>query len=170
MVDKIIMEAKGVNGQIELLENKVRIKRKGVMGFLTQGLKGDKDILISQISSIQFKKAGGFTNGYIQFSFLGGQESKAGLLKAGQDENTVMFNVYQKKEFEAIKEAIEKRIDDIHSQATSPSSSSSLSDLEKLAELKDKGIITEEEFQAKKKQILGIKPARDDSGGWKDLI
>ena len=29
-------------------------------------------------------------------------------------------------------------------------------ELEKLAELKDKGIITEEEFQAKKKQILGL--------------
>ena len=31
-----------------------------------------------------------------------------------------------------------------------------LEDLEKLAELKEKGIITEEEFQAKKKQILGL--------------
>jgi membrane protease subunit (stomatin/prohibitin family) len=29
-------------------------------------------------------------------------------------------------------------------------------DLEKLAELKEKGIITEEEFAAKKKQLLGI--------------
>lgn len=28
-------------------------------------------------------------------------------------------------------------------------------ELEKLAELKDKGVITEEEFQAKKKQLLG---------------
>ncbi len=31
-----------------------------------------------------------------------------------------------------------------------------ISDLEKLAELKDKGIITEEEFKAKKKQLLGL--------------
>jgi len=31
-----------------------------------------------------------------------------------------------------------------------------LSELEKLGELKDKGIITEEEFQAKKKQLLGL--------------
>ncbi len=30
------------------------------------------------------------------------------------------------------------------------------SNLEKLAQLKDKGIITEEEFQAKKKQLLGL--------------
>lgn len=34
--------------------------------------------------------------------------------------------------------------------------SSGLDDLEKLASLKDKGIITEEEFAAKKKQLLGI--------------
>lgn len=34
-------------------------------------------------------------------------------------------------------------------------SNSSLADLEKLAELKSKGILSEEEFQAKKKEILG---------------
>lgn len=33
---------------------------------------------------------------------------------------------------------------------------SGIGDLEKLAELRDKGIVTEEEFQAKKKQILGL--------------
>lgn len=34
--------------------------------------------------------------------------------------------------------------------------SGNLADLEKLAELKEKGIITEEEFTQKKKQILGL--------------
>ena len=33
---------------------------------------------------------------------------------------------------------------------------SNIGDLEKLAELRDKGVVTEEEFQAKKKQILGL--------------
>jgi len=33
---------------------------------------------------------------------------------------------------------------------------SEINDLEKLAELKEKGVITEEEFQQKKKQILGL--------------
>lgn len=36
------------------------------------------------------------------------------------------------------------------------SGSQSIEDLEKLAELRDKNIITEEEFQAKKKNILGL--------------
>jgi hypothetical protein len=35
-------------------------------------------------------------------------------------------------------------------------SSSGLNDLQKLAELRDQGILTEEEFTAKKKQLLGI--------------
>jgi len=34
--------------------------------------------------------------------------------------------------------------------------SSSLHELEKLSELKDKGVITEEEFLSKKKQLLGL--------------
>jgi len=92
--------AKGVNGQIELYSNKICIRRKGVLGFLTQGLKGDKNIMISTITSIQFKKAGMLTNGYIQFAFMGGQEAKGGLFQGTQDENTIMFNKKQQSAFE----------------------------------------------------------------------
>lgn len=35
-------------------------------------------------------------------------------------------------------------------------SADSIAQLEKLAELRDKGILTEEEFSAKKKQLLGL--------------
>ncbi|MBV9159182.1 MAG: SHOCT domain-containing protein [Candidatus Kaiserbacteria bacterium] len=34
--------------------------------------------------------------------------------------------------------------------------SSGLDDLEKLSQLRDKGVITDEEFSAKKKQLLGL--------------
>lgn len=39
---------------------------------------------------------------------------------------------------------------------TAPGQQSSVNDLEKLAELKEKGVITQEEFEAKKKQLLGV--------------
>jgi len=147
------LQAKGVNGQIELFANKVRIRRKGVLGFLTQGLKGDKEIMISSITSVQFKKAGMLTNGYIQFAFMGGKEAKGGIFQATQDENTVMFNTKQQPDFERIKEEVEKRIQ----AKTIPSNASSDADeIAKLADLRDKGILTEEEFQQKKKQILGL--------------
>lgn len=152
-MEQILMEVKGHNGQLELLENKIRITRKGVLAFMTQGLKGSKDILIKQISSIQFKKAGMLTNGYIQFAFIGGQEAKGALFQATQDENSIMFTSKQQASFEKIKEAIEKKMDLMEKGEVK---SSNLDELEKLSGLKDKGIITEEEFNAKKKQILGI--------------
>ena len=86
----ILHTAKGVNGEIDLLEDRITIRRKGVLSFMTQGVKGDKDILLSQITAIQFKRAG-LTSGYIQFSFTGGQEAKGGIFQGTKDENTVMF-------------------------------------------------------------------------------
>jgi hypothetical protein len=109
-MDNPIKTAKGVNGQLLLYKNRVRIERKGVLSFLTQGLKGQKDVFIKQISSIQFKPAGLLTNGYIQFAFLGGTENKGGLFNATQDENTIMFNKGQQKVFEEIKEMLNNQL------------------------------------------------------------
>ncbi len=153
MEEKVLMEAKGVNGQLQLLENKIRILRKGLMAFTSHGLKGEKEILIKSISSIQLKKASFLINGYIQFSFIGGQETKGGILDATKDENTIMFNSKQQPDFIKIKEAIEEKM---LSLEKGESKTSDLEQLERLAELKAKGIITEEEFEAKKKQILGL--------------
>jgi len=104
------MEAQGINGKLILGKGFIEIVRKGMMSFLTQGLKGNKKIAIKQISAIQFKPAGLMTNGYIQFSFIGGREDKAGLFMATQDENTIMFKKTQQIDFEKIKEMIEKEI------------------------------------------------------------
>jgi hypothetical protein len=40
--------------------------------------------------------------------------------------------------------------------ASRPTQSSSLDELEKLASLRDRGVVSEEEFQQKKKHILGL--------------
>ena len=153
------MEVKGVNGQIELHNDRVIIKRKGVMSKLTQGLKGEKSILVSRISSVQFKEATSFTNGYIQFGFSGGEESKSGLFDATKDENTVMFRKSQQREFERLRDKIDQLIGSANTPSQTPktkNSTSNLDELEKLSHLKEKGIITEEEFKKKKKQLLGI--------------
>lgn len=149
----IIAEAKGKNGQLELTEKSVCIRRKGVLGFLTQGFKGDKEILISQVSSIQFKRAGAFVNGYIQFAFVGGQEAKGGAWQAASDENTVMFTTGQQPAFERFKGELQKRMDAVRSGGNQ---SSGLDEIEKLASLRDREIISQEEFEAKKRQLLGL--------------
>ncbi|MFC2018249.1 DUF4429 domain-containing protein [Chloroflexota bacterium] len=104
----VVMEAKGVNGQLELLEDRIQIKRKGVMGFITPWLEREKEILISQIEAIQLKEAGLSTSGYIQFALIGGQDSKGEFLPATTEGNKVEFNYRQRKSFEQIKEAIDE--------------------------------------------------------------
>ena len=102
--------ANGVNGQIELYESFVSIKRKGFLSFLTQDLKGDKDIFLKSIGSVQLKDAGHPTNGFFEFTFVGGRESKAGLCRSTPDENTVMSNKSQQWAFEAISQAVYQKL------------------------------------------------------------
>jgi hypothetical protein len=155
------LEAKGVNGQVYFDGNIIRIARKGALAFMTQGLKGDKEINVAQVSAVQFKKAGMITNGYLQFSFLGGQESKSGLFDATKDENTVMFNVSQAGQFQAIKDAVQARTAEIMSArvappAAMPTAPDPLAQIQQLGALRDQGLITPEEFDAKKTQLLGL--------------
>ena len=103
------MEVKGYNGSIEVLDDKIIIKRKGIFSFISHGLKGNKEIYIDKISAIQIKNPGFITNGYIQFSFLGGFENKKGILSAVSDENTVIFTTKQEENFLKLKEIIENK-------------------------------------------------------------
>ena len=73
--------------------------------------------------------------------------------KATTDENTIMFRKSRQADFEEIKSMIEMKMKEQRSKTVGRSGT--IDDLEKLAQLKDKGIISEEEFKAKKKQILG---------------
>lgn len=145
------MKVQGHNGQIELTDTVLRISRKGAIAFMTQGLKGDKEILIGQVSSIQFKSAGTFTNGYIQFAFLGGREAKGGLFQGASDENTVIFTAKQQKDFEKLRDEMMSRI---ASRGQGGAAVSASSEIEKLAELRDRGILTEKEFAAQKRKLL----------------
>jgi hypothetical protein len=55
-----------------------------------------------------------------------------------------------------IKDYIESQMQKLRNPNTSNQSSASLSsELEKLAELKNKGILTDDEFQSAKKRLLG---------------
>lgn len=142
----------GINGQIELYQDKIRIKRKGFISLLQHGAKGDKDIRIESINSIELKMPG-IREGYIQFAFSGGKEAKGGQREAVKDENTVTFgHGRQKQEFLSLRDDIDRLR--TTSRPASRRSSSPLDDLEKLADLRDRGVLTPEEFEAKKRQLL----------------
>jgi len=146
-------EYKGYNGTIILTDTGVVFKR-GLKGFMFGGgmLRGEKTIPYSSIVAVQLKK-GGAMAGYLQLTLKGGSEAKGGLLQATRDENSINFYANRNKKFAEAKQRIEERISQ---QSDTSHVSSGLNDLERLAQLKEKGVITEQEFAAKKKQLLGL--------------
>ena len=151
------MAAIGMGGQIDVDENWVTIRRKGVLAKLGQGLKGEKRILIANITAVQLKMPG-LTNGYIQFTVPGGNESKRGVFDAAKDENSVVFTSRQKDKFWIIRDHIEAVIIARSRPAPipAPAASSSLADeLKKFAELRDSGVLTANEFAQQKARLLG---------------
>lgn len=146
---------KGYNGQILFDGKSIAISRKGAVGFLTQGLKGTKEIPIRAISSIQLKKAGMVANGYIQFA-TGAGESKGGIQAAVKDENSVIFTINSNEEFLELKDLLTQAMHEPSPSGNSAkSTASSAEQLEKLAKLLEQGLLTKAEFMAEKKRILG---------------
>ncbi|MBP3695193.1 MAG: SHOCT domain-containing protein [Thermoguttaceae bacterium] len=139
-----IFELNGVDGQLAVYDDKVIISRKGAFGFILFGGAGNKTIRFSSIRSVQFKAGSIWTNGYIQFGISGGREK----------DNTVILRAGEQSNIGAkIQEYIEKRIEEINSPKPSPSMSAA-DEILKLKQLLDMGIITQEEFDKKKKQLL----------------
>jgi Short C-terminal domain len=148
-----IFEAKGHSGTVVVHPNKVVLKYRR---FLGSG-KGEKEIRIKSITGIQIKKPG-LMSGFIQFAFSGSSEQKGrSVFDAAKDENTIMIaNKSQYEMMLRVKELVEQYQDQAENISTPQAQSSTADELKKLAELKDLGILTEEEFTAKKKQLLGI--------------
>lgn len=136
-------------------ENKIIIKRKGVLSFLNHGSKGDKEIFIKNITAIQLKKPW-LTKGFIQFSLSGETASKGGVFDAVKDENSILIgDSKQYNDFVKAKELIESKINQSSNPTTIIQNTYSVADeLTKLVSLKDLGILTKDEFEIQKQKIL----------------
>lgn len=155
-MSELISVLNGVNGQLELYIDKVIIKRKGVVAKITQGFfKGDKTIYLKQITGIQIKPGGILLNGYIQFTLPGGIENKKGIVDATKDENTVIFTKKYNEEVSIIKTKIEE-YQSLTPTAQQINQLSSADEIRKYKTLFDDGLITEDEFNTKRNQLLNF--------------
>lgn len=138
---------------VKVENGNVTITRKGIQNFLNQGSKGEKSIPIKSLTAIQLKEPR-LTTGFLQFAYSGSNESKGGVVSAVKDENTILFT---KKELDQAKE-LKAMIERLQNESEVPNISqmSAADELKKFKELLDEGIINDEEFLAKKKQLLGI--------------
>lgn len=152
----------------------VLTSRKGVRSYLAGSyFNGEKELYYSDLTSLQFREATRITNGYIQFDFPGSVNTSTNRVGGGNSynsENTFVFNVPIEEtasnldgKLEALNKKGREACDYIRSKMkackiliTQPAVSTPIEDLKKYKDLCDAGVITQEEFEAKKKQLLDI--------------
>jgi len=147
------------SASIIINDDKITIKRKGLLAVNAHGLTGEKTFRINQISAVQLKEAK-MAIGYIQFVLIGSQESKGGLQAAMRDENTVCFDggfntEKTNQEAREIKDYIENYISNMEKNKNVIVSQDDKYDkLAKLKKLLDDSVITQEEFESEKSKLL----------------
>jgi len=143
----------GLGAIVELGHSSITISRHGVASFLTQGIKGEKTIPLQSLTAIQFKDAQKSMSGYIQFSIKGEIASRGGIWDAALDENTVMFTYEQSAMFKELREKVEASMT-ISKPAPIMGVNSFADELTKLADLRDRGVLDESEFQSQKARLV----------------
>lgn len=148
----------GLGETLEVRDDGVVITPTGVLGFANRGLRNNKFIPYSSITAVQFKDAT-LTAGYIQFTVPGGIENIQGLSGTWTDENTVNFTAPYNETFRAIRDYIQARIGTKANVPDPAEISAAAADraaegLTRFADLRDRGVITQEEFEAQKRALL----------------
>lgn len=142
----------GRNGQVELYDNRVEIKREGLKSILFYGslTKGTKTIYLQDITGVEIKTR---IHRWIHPVYsTWGFEKTGGGVSSTNDENTVTFD--GEKEYKiALK--IKERIEKLKSGTSSTPTISVVDEIKKASELVESGILTEEEFKKLKKKLIG---------------
>lgn len=146
----VILKASGWNGSVEVTDRSVIIDRRGFVAAVTHGFASRKEIPFTSITAVQFKDAGMFFNGMIQFTIPGAVE-RQGLLDSTSDENAVIFMVMQQKRFVELRRLLSERIG---ARATPVAPLSAADEIGKLVALRDRGILSADEFEARKRAEL----------------
>ncbi len=158
-MNEVIYAIKGARGRsIKVFEDKVIITVKaGIGSFLTGNVSdGEKTIYYSDVIGVQFKKSG-LQLGYLQLETASAQMNN----KANNffTENSFTFDTTTttNEKMEEVAGYVKQRVEQIKQQKNNPTASlSPAEEIMKFKNLLDTGIISQEEFDTKKKQLLGL--------------
>ena len=95
--DEVIAHAQGLQGELFLFRERIRISRKVTGTYFSYGPGGYKDIPFEDISSIKYQATGMFNNGFIQFDLKG---------QANHDENMLVFTKQEESEFKQFRDKL----------------------------------------------------------------
>lgn len=147
---------------LSVYEDCVSIAPKGFLGFAAKGMAGERKIFYKDITSVQFKPSSKLLSGFIEFYFAGHNTTKqgGGLFAGTTNDNRFTFHNKYLEDMQKINDYIQGKINQPIAVATPiappQNSANNLDELKQLKQLLDAGIITQEDFDAKKKQILGL--------------
>jgi hypothetical protein len=152
--------APGTNGYATFDGHFVSLVRVG-LSRLTIG-KGAKRIAVTSITGVQIKQAGALVNGFIQFTVPGGNERRSAFgqqtVNAAQDENSVVFVKTDEPAFLRLRDVIEAAQLQLARPPSgiSPQTSGTdvIAQLQQLGQLREAGILTDDEFASKKAELL----------------
>tara|TARA_B100001121_G_C18493549_1_gene528508 strand:+ start:96 stop:569 length:474 start_codon:yes stop_codon:yes gene_type:complete len=156
MNKKLLSTASSLGDTINIYEDSIELVQTGLGSKVRKGIKGSKTVPFESITAIQYREGNNLTNGFVQISIKGYQESKKGLLDAAQDENTIMFKKKDNEIFKKIADLIQEKIKEFSSKASNNITSqiSISEEIEKLNNLFKSGAISEEEFTKAKDKLI----------------
>ncbi len=140
---------------IEVSHEAVAITNKGALNRINRGGVGTKTYPMKKITGVQYKEPR-MTAGYFSIIMSGTKDVMAGVLGAVKDENSIMFSQKEAYLLLELKEFIEYKIIHQDDQPTVVKTISAADEIMKFKQLFDAGIITENEFEEKKKQLLEL--------------
>jgi len=158
-MSNLIYDLNGCRGrQIKVFDDKVVLSVKAGLGsFITGNISdGEKTIYYADCIGVQFKKSG-LQIGYLQFETSGGiMNNKANNFF---NENTFTWDKPQQsnEKMEEVSQYVKERVEYYKNAKNAPvAATSPAEEIKKYKELLDMGVISQEEFNTKKKQLLGI--------------
>ena len=99
--DEVLAHAQGLQGEIFLFRERIRISIKVTGTYFSYGARGYKDIRIEDISSIKYQATGMFNNGFIQIALKG---------QVDHDENMLVFTKQEESEFKQFRDKLQSML------------------------------------------------------------
>ncbi len=158
--ENILYDLKGVRGRsMKVYGDRCVISTKASVGSFISGnvSDGEKTIFFTDCIGVQFKKSG-FQIGYIQLETASGIMNNTANNFFNENSFTFDKSVQTNENMSLVADYIKNRIAETKRSKSAPivNQVSSADELLKYKQLLDMGILTQEEFDTKKKQLLGL--------------